>query len=304
MPRRFAMFGLTSIVVTPFDLDGQVDLASLHCLIEATLASGVNGLTALGVAAETHKLSAGEREVLSRSIFEIVAGRSPVTVGASAIDTRSAVENAISAQALGANAVMIAPPYGMPYGETMRRHFADIASSTDLPLIFQDYEAVTGVRLEPIEMAELITAVPSIRAIKLESEPTAARIRETRSICGDDVYIVGGIGAIHFHDELVAGADGTMTGFAYPEILIAIERAWRAGEREAAKRIFNQYEPLISFEGQPGIGLGVRKEILRQRNRIATAIVRDAPPLAASTLDALTAVIRSTGASIEFDKVR
>ena len=113
---------------------------------------------------------------------------------------------------------------------------------------------------------------------------------------------LGGQGLL---DELMAGASGAMTGFSYPEALIACVRAWQDGGYEAAQRELQPYLPLINFEQQAKVALAIRKECLRERGLIKDSGVRaPAAPFpealrgsmavhlkeAASALDARTAV--------------
>jgi dihydrodipicolinate synthase/N-acetylneuraminate lyase len=84
----------------------------------------------------------------------------------------------------------------------------------------------------------------------------------------------GVLGGVYFHEELLRGADGTMTGFAFPEILVGIYERFRAGRRAEAAALFDRYASLIRYEGQPGVGLAIRKEILRRRGAIRCAGVR------------------------------
>src|SRR5262249_9439833 len=78
--------------------------------------------------------------------------------------------------------------------------------------------------------------------------------------------------------ELHRGADGAMTGFAYPEMLVQLCETFFAGRAEEAEDIFDNYLPLVRHEQQIGIGLAIRKEILRRRGAIASAAVRAPGP--------------------------
>jgi 4-hydroxy-tetrahydrodipicolinate synthase len=114
------------------------------------------------------------------------------------------------------------------------------------------------------------------RAVKLEDPPTPPKIAALLA-AEPGLSVFGGLGGVAALSELRRGACGTMTGFAYPEILGAVRRATEGGDRSDAARVFDRYLPLIQFEGQPGIGLGIRKEVLRRRGAIATATTRLPP---------------------------
>ena len=159
------------------------------------------------------------------------------------------------------------------------------------------------VTLLPRAMAELVEAVPAIATIKLEDTPTPQRIAQTLKLTGDRVTIVGGLGGMYLLDELRAGASGTMTGFAYPEVLVAIWRAWQAGDRAGAAERYYRALPALVFEGQPRIGLAIRKETQRRRRLIAHATVRHpGPVLDEQTLEALTEVLEWTGLPAAYDR--
>jgi 4-hydroxy-tetrahydrodipicolinate synthase len=116
--------------------------------------------------------------------------------------------------------------------------------------------------------------LPGCAAIKLEDAPTPPKISQVRALLMRDVPIFGGLGGAQFYYELRRGAAGTMTGFAFTEVLVAIYRHYAEGDVEGARRIYLRYLPLLSYEAQPQIGLALRKELLRRRGAIASAAVR------------------------------
>ncbi|MEZ4569472.1 MAG: hypothetical protein R2849_03940 [Thermomicrobiales bacterium] len=156
--------------------------------------------------------------------------------------------------------------------------------------------------MTPADMAALVNTIPAITTIKLEDPPTPQRVSQTLALIErDEVTILGALGGIYYLDELRRGASGTMTGFAYPEALVAIWRAWDACDRRKAAELYYRYLPLIQFEGQPKLGLAVRKEILRRRGLIATAAVRHpGPRLDQGSLDDLTETIDIIGIDEDF----
>jgi 4-hydroxy-tetrahydrodipicolinate synthase len=89
---------------------------------------------------------------------------------------------------------------------------------------------------------------------------------------GRKVSILTGLGALYGLFDLERGSDGFNTGFAFPEVLIAILRRFRAGDHEGARRLFTRNLPLIVFEQQPGVA--IRKEILRRRGLLGSNRVR------------------------------
>ena len=273
---RQGLKGVYNVLPTPFTPEYAVDEASLRCLVEAIVAMDVDGITILGIAGEAHRLTVEERARVAAVVLEVVAGRVPVFVGTSHDQTETTVAASQAAKIAGAAGVMIAPPPGMQPGPALTEHYRQVAVTIGSPIVLQDYPAATGVTMSPQAMADLVRAVPQITTIKLEGTPTPLRTAQTLDLLPDGTTVVGGLGGMYFLDELRRGTSGTMTGFAYSEVLIQIWRSWQTGDRKKAMGIYSQYLPILVFEGQSGIGLAIRKEILRRRGFIRTALVR--PP--------------------------
>ncbi|CAN5630379.1 dihydrodipicolinate synthase family protein [soil metagenome] len=294
--------GVYNIMATPFTNDGALDEGSLRRLTEATINMGVDGITVLGVAGEAQKLLDSERRRVLEIVIEVNDGRVPIIVGASQNATDTTIAACTEAEEAGASGVMVAPPLYLQPGPALTEHFRRLGDAISIPIVLQDFPPSNGVTMTPGDMAALVNTVPAITTIKLEDPPTPHRINQTLALIEDpDATILGALGGIYYLDELRRGASGTMTGFAYPEALVAIWRAWDAGDRRKAAEIFYRYLPLIQFEGQPKIGLAVRKEILRRRGLIATAAVRHpGPSLDQGSLDDLTETIEIIGIDREF----
>ncbi|MGH9535548.1 MAG: dihydrodipicolinate synthase family protein, partial [Terriglobales bacterium] len=165
-------------------------------------------------------------------------------------------------------------------------HFQALAAAVDVPIVVQDYPPISGYAMEAELLARIVREVPAAQTIKLEDPPTPRKIAALRNLCGPALKIFGGLGGTFLLEELLAGGDGAMTGFAYPEILLAIVRAFHGGRSDEAASVFYRYAPLMRFEFQEGIGVAIRKEVLRRRGLVATATVRPPGP----QLDAGTAV--------------
>jgi 4-hydroxy-tetrahydrodipicolinate synthase len=141
----------------------------------------------------------------------------------------------------------------------------------------QDYPPISGYAMEPALIARIARDVPAARIIKLEDPPTpfkTSRILEQTK--GLDVRIFGGLGGVFLLEELMAGAAGAMTGFAFPGLLVEIVSLFRAGRVDDASEVFYGSVPLMRFEFQEGIGMAIRKEVLKRRGAIAHAGIR--PP--------------------------
>ncbi len=279
--------GVFSVLPTPFDASGDFDPGSLERVIDLFLAGGVNGFTALGVTGEVARLTEAEREAVLDSVVTHTNGRVPVVAGTTTEGLRTCIEYTKRAKAAGAAAVMISPPRAPKLNsDAVARHYAEVASAVDIPIIVQDYPPISGFAMEPALLVRIAREVPAARTIKLEDPPTP--LKTTRILAqaqGIDVRIFGGLGGVFLIEELMAGAAGAMTGFAFPEILVEIVTLFRAGRIDEAADVFYRSVPLMRFEFQEGIGMAIRKEVLRRRGALAHAGIR--PP--GGVLDATTA---------------
>jgi 4-hydroxy-tetrahydrodipicolinate synthase len=242
--------------------------------VDFVIATGVDGLTVLGVMGEVSKLSDAERSIVIATSVEHAAGRVPICAGVSHAGTDRAVAFAREAEALGAHSVMLAPPaLARPNDDAVRKHYLEVALAVDLPIVIQDHPASSGVWMSTSLLASLAAESRSCRVVKLEDEPSPPKIRRLLAESGD-VTVLGGLGAIMLLEELRAGASGTMTGFGLPEVLVDIVRRWFAADQDGARSAFHRVAPLVRFETQPILSLAIRKEIYRRRGAMRSARVR------------------------------
>jgi 4-hydroxy-tetrahydrodipicolinate synthase len=271
-----AFEGVFSVLPTPFKAGGDVDVDSLKRVVDLIVGAGVNGVTALGVTGEVSRLNERERHTVVETVVGQVAGRAKVIVGASADGVRTCIEFSREAKALGAAAVMVSPPR-MPKlnTESVVNHYRALAEAVDLPIVVQDYPPISGFAMEAGLLARIAREVPAARTIKLEDPPTPFKTARILAAAGETkVAILGGLGGVFLLEELLAGAAGVMTGFAYPEVLVKVVSLYRAGKLEDAADVFYRFVPLMRFEFQEAIGMAIRKEVFRRRGAIADASTR------------------------------
>lgn len=267
--------GIYNITPTPFTADGALDEASLRKLTEFTRGTGVNGMTILGVLGEADKLLESERERVTEIVIETAGPNFPICVGTTHAGTDACIAYSRRAQQQGARAVMVAPPkLARSNDAALERHYRAVADAVDIPVVVQDFPpAVGGITMSVELIARLAAASPKLRFLKLEDDPAPMKITQIREL-SKDVRIFGGLGGMMFLEELRHGAIGTMTGFAFPEILVEIYRKFTAGDRDGATEVFYKYSPIIRFENQPRINLALRKHIYHLRGVIASPRVR------------------------------
>jgi 4-hydroxy-tetrahydrodipicolinate synthase len=209
----------------------------------------------------------------------------PVVVGASAPGFAPMRELTDSVMALGAAGVMVAPPGSVRTDDQIVAYF-DMVGETlgpHVPWVLQDHPVATGVQMSAAVILRIIRNAPTCVMLKHEDCPglaklSAIRAASTRGDVRRVSILTGNGGGLFLPEELSRGADGAMTGFAYPEMMVGVCRAHAAGDIDRAHDIFDAYLPLARYEQQAGIGLAVRKHILAERGVIASAAIRRPGP--------------------------
>jgi 4-hydroxy-tetrahydrodipicolinate synthase len=268
--------GTWYVLPTPFLEDGSVDGSSLARLVDAAIGWGVDGLTAMGVMSEASSLSADERSAALQTIADAAAGRVPIAVGCSAASVPAVLQFAAQARDAGAAAAMVSSPPLLRNVDLLPAFYTRIAREGGLPLIVQDEPAATGV-LMPVSILAASLEQSGARTVKLEDPPTPPKIARLLAAL-PELDVFGGLGGVSALGELRRGACGTMTGFAFPEVLRMVRRHAEGGDWARAARVFDRYLPLISFEAQSVVGLAIRKEVLRRRGVIQHGATRSFGP--------------------------
>ena len=288
--------GIFNILATPFSADYAVDYESLRRLTRFQMDIGAQGLTILGVMGEAAKLSVDERRAVMDTVVETVNGAVPIVVGASHSELATCIALSQAAFAAGADGVMIAPPPMDDKSDpAILALYSEIAETVSGAIVVQDFPPVNDVIMSPGVLAQIAEAIPNARYLKLEDPPLMQKIDAIRKET-DKFEIFGGLGGMFLLEELGRGASGTMTGFAFTEILVAVYEAFKAGRLTEAEAIFDKYLPLIRYENQPQINLTIRKAILQRRGAIANATPRQPfNAIDAGTLDEIEWLLRRVG---------
>jgi 4-hydroxy-tetrahydrodipicolinate synthase len=273
MANPLSFEGVYPILATPFHDSEEVDLESMDRLVRFMAGLRVDGVTVLGVLGEANRMLDREREAVIRVAVK-AAGGLPVIVGTSHSGTRAALGLSQMAQELGARAVMVTPhAEAVPNEERVFEYYRTIASGIRIPIVLQDHPASSGVHMSAPLMLRMVAELPGIAAMKEEALPTAPKIRTLlQGMTARKVPILTGLGALYGQFDLEAGSSGFNTGFAFPDALLAMVHASRAGDAARMRQIYTRLLPLIVFEQQPGVA--IRKEILRLRGAIAGNRVR------------------------------
>ena len=278
--------GVFAIAVTPFTPDGAIDSASVDRMTDFYLSCGVSGLTILGMMGEAPKLDLAEALAIAGQVVR--RANVPVVVGVSAPGFAAMRSLARGAMDLGAAGVMIAPPPALRTDDQIISYYAQAVTAigTDTPFVLQDYPLVLSVVMTPKVIRQIMMDHPSCVMLKHEDWPGLEKISALRAFQRDGslrpLSILTGNGGLFLDFEMERGADGAMTGYAFPDMLVDVVKLAQKGEREAAHDLFDAHLPLIRYEQQQGIGLAVRKYVLRKRG----AIIYDAQRVPSTSLSA------------------
>jgi 4-hydroxy-tetrahydrodipicolinate synthase len=279
--------GVYLIAATPFKDDGELDLPGLDQLTDWYLARGVDGLTILGQLGEAPKLTLHE----SLSVARRVLGRTgvPVVVGVSSPGFASLLELTKAVMDAGAAGVMVAPPGTLRGDDAILGYCRQLAELLgQVPWVLQDFPLAGGPPMSAALVRRIAEACPNMVVLKHEDWPgldkiTAIRAQEATG--ARRLAILCGHGGILLPHELARGADGAMTGFSYPEMLVDVCRLMQESRLEAAHDLYDAYLPLVRYEQQPGLGLAVRKYVLWRRGALPSPVLRaPAPKLSAESL--------------------
>lgn len=267
--------GLFPIAPTPFQPDGRIDVASVDTLMERYLAAGATGVTVLGIMGEAPKLEPEESLDIAARFVKGMAGL-PVIVGVSAPGFAAMRSLSRAVMDKGAAGVMIAPVPSLRTDDQIVTYYRQAieAIGGDVPFVIQDYPLTLSVQMTPGVIRRIVQEHPSCVMLKHEDWPGLEKISTLRGYQEDGslrpISILTGNGGMFLDFEMERGADGAMTGYAFPEMLADVVRLQKEGAREAAHDLFDAHLPLLRYEQQQGVGLAVRKYVLMRRGFIAS----------------------------------
>src|SRR6202020_585143 len=271
--------GTFAIAPTPFHDDGRIDEKSIDRLTDFYAEAGCDGVTVLGILGEAPKLDATEAEQVAIR-FVKRAKSMQIIVGVSAPGFAAMRSLARASMDAGAAGVMIAPPPHLRTDDQIIGYFkqAEEAIGDDIPWVLQDYPLTLSVVFTPSVIRKIVMDSKSCVMLKHEDWPGLEKISALRGFQKEGslrpLSILTGNGGLFLDFEMERGADGAMTGYAFPELLIDVVKLSNAGKRDAAHDLFDAHLPLIRYEQQPGAGLAVRKYVLQKRGVIASSAQR------------------------------
>jgi 4-hydroxy-tetrahydrodipicolinate synthase len=271
--------GVYVIAPTPFNEDGRVDERSTDQMTDFFVGCGATGITVLGQMGEAPKLEHQEAIALASRVIRRASV--PVIAGVSAPGFAAMRSLSRAVMDAGAAGVMIAPPPSLKTDDQIVTYYRQAAEAigTDVPFVIQDHPLVFGVVMAPAVIRHIVTENPSCMMLKHEDWPGLDKISTLRGFEQDGsmrhVSILCGNGALFLDFEVERGADGAMTGYCFPDMLVDVVRLAAVGQRDLAHDLFDAHLPLIRYEQQPGVGLAVRKYVLMCRGVLASDAQRN-----------------------------
>ncbi|QDL97871.1 dihydrodipicolinate synthase family protein [Rhodopseudomonas palustris] len=271
--------GTFAIAPTPFHDDGKIDDVSIDRLTDFYAEVGCEGVTVLGILGEAPKLDAAEAEAVASRFIKRAKSMQTI-VGVSAPGFAAMRRLARLSMDAGAAGVMIAPPPSLRTDEQITTYFrqATEAIGDDVPWVLQDYPLTLSVVMTPKVIRQIVMDSASCVMLKHEDWPGLEKITTLRGFQKDGslrpLSILCGNGGMFLDFEMERGADGAMTGYCFPDMLVDVVKLSKAGQRDLAHNLFDAHLPLIRYEHQQGVGLSVRKYVLKKRGLLSSSAQR------------------------------
>ncbi len=263
---EFKVRGIIVPIVTPFDGAGNVDTVGVTRLVDYLIDRGIAGLFSGGTTGEGFLLSLDERRQLAEGVVAAADGRAPVIVHAGAASTPDAVALSRHAQAVGAQAVAVIPPFVYRHSEAgLLRHFVAVAASVpELPVYLYNFPAICNNTLTVELVQQIMEEAPNVVGMK-DSSGSLDALAELVAVTGGRFNAVSGPDGLALM-ALALGFDGCVSGNAnvVPELMVSLYDAVKAGEMARARKCqerLNRVRALL----QDGGNLSLFKQMVRRR---------------------------------------
>lgn len=269
--------GIFPALSTVTNEKGELDEEGNRSEVRQNIEWGTHGLCPSIIAGEFYKFSEEERMKVAEIVVDEANGKVPVLVGITHTGTEPAVMLAKRAKDMGADGVIIMPPYfrRMEASLTLYEHFSTIAKRVDIPIMLQDAEDLTGVHMCPTLYARLAKEFSNVVSVKVEGATTLQKIADVKAVLGDKLIIFGGMAAKLFMQELALGAKGNIPDACLTDLLVDVYESYMAGNVEKAQQVFNKYKVWVDFLSLHGnSNIEVEKETLRLRGVIKSSHCR------------------------------
>jgi dihydrodipicolinate synthase/N-acetylneuraminate lyase len=271
MKECLALRGIVTVLNTPFTAADAVDAAALRRHVRVALDAGVAGFLVPGMASEVDKLTPAERNLLVNTVLEEARGRAVVIGGASAASSAERIRLARRLVAAGCDGVLAFIPYenDAQYARAVR----EVAESAPPFLMLQDWDP-RGYGVPVPTLVKLFETVPAVRAVKVEVVPAGPKYSELLAATGGRLHVSGGWAVTQMIEALDRGVQAFMPT-ALHAVYVRIHRLHAAGQRQAARELFDRLLPILAFANQHlDISIHFFKRLLHAQGIYPTAAVR------------------------------
>lgn len=238
--------GIVTVINTPFDRNEAVDLDALSRHVEYAMHAGVQGFLVPAMASEVEALTDIERAAIVDRVVSVADGAVPVIGGASAREPAMRTEWAHRVLDLGCDAVLVAVPYHDD--ATWERDVRSLATTVEGPLMIQDWDAA-GYGAPVALIARLFAELDRFVSIKIEVVPAGTKYSQVLAATDGEIHVAGGWAVMQMIEAFDRGVD-TIMPTALHEIYLAIDRAYRSGDRDGARTLFDRLLPILAFSNQ------------------------------------------------------
>ena len=240
--------GTFTVMITPCDAQGRIDLKAMADFTEWQIREGIHGLIPLGSTGEFLSLSEEERDGVAETVIRTAAGRVPVLLGTGAEDTREVVRLSRKAEHLGADGVMIIPPfYSTPTEDELYHHYKVVADAISIPIMVYNNPATANVDLRPPLVARLAT-IEGCNYIK-ESTLEVTRVRDIIRLAGERMTVFGGILGFESFVEGAQGWVAVASNVAPAPLAKLFELVVDEGRIAEGRALYLKWLPLIEAVG-------------------------------------------------------
>jgi len=266
--------GVVPILATPFTDDGAVDEDGLRAVARSHADGGCTAVTLFGLASEFYKLTDRERDRIAELVVDELDGDLPVVYSVTDHATPVAVERARTADRIGADAVMVLPPFFIdPPTDQVLDHVEAVADAVSVPVVVQYAPMFTGTTIPPARLAGLADRVANLEYYKVEASPAGPYI--TDLLEQSDVDVLVGNAGWQMLDAYDRGAVGVMPGSPLAPAYVEIQDRYDRGNREEAAELHAELLPLLNHITQSlEMALHYGKQILDRRGLIGSTATR------------------------------
>lgn len=271
MKELYPLFGIVTVLNTPFTEDDRLDIDSLQKNVREALEAGVQGFLVPALASEVYKLSVPERLQMVEAVLAEVKDRVPVIAGAGETDLEKSKALLSSYLKLGCRQVLFQIPYQHP--QQFRRHFMELAGLGPDMIMLQDWDA-GGAGLPDELILELFETVPAFRCLKVETVPAGVKYSRILELTRGRLHVSGGWAVTQMIEGMQRGVHAFMpTGMHYTYTKIYNE--YTSGNTEAAVKCFRELLPVLAFSNQHlDISVHFFKRLLYRQGHYRTPRVR------------------------------